>query len=72
MKRIRGVYFRKGIAYIRYRGPTGEIIRESTGQRSESFAADLLAKRRTEVAERRHFPIRQFERITFGELLEDW
>ena len=72
MNKTRGVYFRKGVAYIRYKDGNGDIMRESTGQRSVKFALDLLAKRKTEVAEGRHFPTRQFDRVLFGELLDDW
>ncbi len=72
MRKIRGVYFRAGTAYIRFRDEHGDIVRESTEQRSTKFAEDLLAKRRTEVAEGRYFPTRQFDRITFKELLDDW
>src|SRR5215831_287505 len=72
MKKARGVYPRNGVLYIRYRGQDGKIVRESTGQRSVRFAQDLLAKRKTEVAEGKHFPARQFDRLLFGELLDDW
>ncbi len=72
MSKIRGVYFRDGVAYIRYRDAAGKLQRESTGQRSAKLAQDLLAKRRTEIAEGRYFPMRQFDRATFGELLNDW
>jgi integrase len=72
VKRIRGVYFRSGTAYIRYFDQQGEMIRESTGQRSARFAEDLLAKRRTEVAEGRFFPTRLSERVPFEGLLDDW
>ena len=65
----RGVYFRNGIAYIRFKDGNGKIMRESTEQRSRKFALDLLAKRKTEVAEGRHFPTRQ---VMFDELLDDW
>jgi len=68
----RGVYFRNGIAYIRFKDENGKLLRESTEQRSRRFALDLLAKRRTEVAEGRHFPTRQFDRVMFDELLDDW
>ena len=68
----RGVYFRNGIAYIRFKDGNGKIMRESTEQRSRKFALDLLAKRKTEVAEGRHFPTRQFDRVMFDELLDDW
>jgi len=72
MKKIKGVYFRNGIAYIRYLDQHGRIVRESTGQHSGKFAEDLLAKRRTEVAEGRYFPTRHFERVAFADLLNDW
>ncbi len=68
----RGVYFRNGVAYIRFKDQNGKIARESTEQRSGKFAKDLLAKRKTEVAEGRHFPTRQFDRVMFEELLDDW
>ena len=68
----RGVYFRNGIAYIRFKDQNGKIARESTEQRSRKFALDLLAKRKTEVAEGRHFPTRQFDRVMFDELFDDW
>ncbi len=72
MGKTRGVYLRKGTAYIRYKDSTGVIVRESTGQRSVKFAQDLLAKRKTEVAEGRHFPTRQFDHVSFAELLNNW
>ena len=68
----RGVYFRNGIAYLRYKDQNGQIVRESTEQRSVKFAQDLLAKRKTEVAEGRHFRTRHFDRVMFEELLDDW
>src|ERR1700704_3735996 len=72
MKKVKGVYFRGGKAYIRFCDEHGQIVRESTGQRSLKFAEDLLAKRRTEVAEGRHFPTRQYDRVFFTELLDEW
>jgi integrase len=72
MKKIKGVYFRNGTAYIRYLDQHGNLVRESTEQRSDKFAEKLLAKRRTEVAEGRHFPSGKFERVLFAELLDDW
>jgi len=68
----RGVYLRGGVAYIRYLDQNGRIVRESTGQRSLRLAQDLLAKRKTEIAEGRFFAARQFDRVPFAELLEDW
>jgi len=72
MKKVRGVYFRGGTAYIRYRDGSGNLVRESTEQRSVAFAEDLLAKRRTEVAQGLHFPTRTFDRVLFKDLLDDW
>jgi integrase len=73
MKKIRGVFFRyDGIAYIRYQDQHGQMVKESTHQRDPKFAANLLAKRKTEVAEGRYFPTRQFDRVTFKDLLDDW
>jgi hypothetical protein len=71
MKKVKGVYFRNSTAYIRYLDQNGNLVRESTGQRSVTFAEDLLAKRRTEVAERKNFPSRQFDRVSFLDLLSD-
>jgi hypothetical protein len=49
MKKMRGIYFRGGIAYIRYQDACGELVREITGQPSTKFAVDLLAKRRLQA-----------------------
>ena len=68
----RGVYYRNGVAYIRYQNEEGKIVRESTEQRSARFAQDLLAKRKTEVAEGRHFSTRRFDKVRFTELLDEW
>lgn len=70
--RARGLYFRNGIAYIRFKDRNGKIMRESTEQRSHKFALDLLAKRKTEVAGGRRFPTREFVRVRFAELLDHW
>src|SRR5271157_4959081 len=72
MKRIKGVFLRKGIAYVRYKDETGEIVRESTQQSNLKVAEDILAKRRTEVAMRRNFPARQFAGTRFGTLIDYW
>jgi len=68
----KGVYFRKGIAYIRYQDERGDDVRESTKQRSAKAAEDILAKRKTEVAMRMHFPTRVFDAVTFAELAQYW
>ena len=68
----KGVYFRDGVAYIRYQDERGVDGRESTKQRSAKVAEDILAKRRTEVAMRMHFPTRAFDDVTFAELADYW
>jgi integrase len=68
----RGVYFRGGVAYIRYQNEHGADVRESTKQRSAKAAQDILAKRKTEVAMRVHFPTRAFDSVTFAELADYW
>ncbi len=68
----KGVSFRNGIAYIRYQDGHGADVRESTKQRSPKVAEDILAKRRTEVAMRVHFPTRVFDAVTFAKLADYW
>src|SRR5918996_6200331 len=68
----KGVYFRDGIAYIRFQDERGVDVRESTKQRSVKVAEDILAKRKTEVAMRVHFPTRAFDAVTFAELADYW
>jgi len=70
--RTKGVYFRDGVAYIRYQDERGGDVRESTKQRSAKVAQDILAKRKTEVAMRVHFPTRAFDAVTFAELADYW
>jgi len=72
MRLARGVYERNGILYVRFQDERGNIVRESTGQSSPKVAEEILAKRRTEVAERTYFPSRTFEKIRFSELLNRW
>jgi hypothetical protein len=68
----KGVYFRDGVAYIRYQDEHGGDVRESTKQRSAKVAQDILAKRKTEVAMRVHFPTRAFDAVAFAELADYW
>ena len=44
-RKIRGVFFRAGVAYICYQDARGSIVRESTRQNSITVAAAILAKR---------------------------
>ncbi len=71
-RKIRGVFFRAGVAYICYQDARGSIVRESTRQNSITVAAVILAKRRSEVAMGLHYPTRQFETTRFEELEERW
>jgi hypothetical protein len=66
----KGIYVRRGVAYIRYQDERGADVRESTKQRSTRVAEDILAKRKTEVALRVHFANRVFDRVPFRELAE--
>ena len=50
----------------------GSDVRESTKQRSAKVAESILAKRKTEVAMRQHFPARAFDAISFTELADYW
>ena len=70
--RTKGVYFRDGIAYIRFQDERGVDVRESTKQRSAKVAEERLAKRKTEVPMRVHFPTRAFDTVTFAELADYW
>ncbi|HEX8092055.1 MAG TPA: tyrosine-type recombinase/integrase [Blastocatellia bacterium] len=66
-----GLYWRGGVIWIRYKFK-GKLIRESTGQTSIKLAEQIRNKRKTEVAEGFHFKNRQFEKVTFGDLLNYW
>ena len=68
----KGVYFRDGVAYVRYQDERGQDVRESTKQRSVKVALDILAKRKTEVAMHVHFPTRAFDSVTFADLAAYW
>jgi integrase len=70
--RNKGVYFRDGIAYIRFQDERGQDVRESTKQRSVRLALDILAKRKTEVAMHTHFRTRAFDAVTFADLAAYW
>jgi integrase len=56
----------------RYQDEHGADVRESTKQRSSKVAEDILAKRKTEVAMRVHFPTHAFDAVTFAELADYW
>lgn len=68
----KGLFWRNDILWIRYRNNQGRLVRETTGQTSIKFAEDCYRKRKTEVAERKHFPTREFDKVRFGVLLDYW
>jgi integrase len=72
MKYPKGIFKRDGFLHIRFQDEFGKIVRESTGQNSVKVAQQILAKRKTEVAMKVHFPMRKFEDVNFLELLDYW
>lgn len=66
-----GVYRRGKIWYIRYQGPDGQVIRESTSQESRKLAEKILAKRKTEIAEDRFLEKEERPEMMLAELC-DW
>jgi integrase len=70
--KTRGIYFRDGVAYIRYQDASGQLVRESTGQRDPKVAGQILAKRQSEVSMGKHFETRRFDQVAFAEILDFW
>jgi len=70
--KTKGVFYRNGIAYIRYIDAEGKERKESTRQGSTTAAKKLLEKRKTEVMMCRHFPAKQMVNVRFGDLLDYW
>src|SRR5260370_33873432 len=68
----RGIYHLNGVLYIRFQDARGKIVRESTHQSSPKVAGEILAKRKTEVAEGTFFPSRRFDKVKFSELSKTW
>jgi integrase len=63
----------KEMAFFTYDiNQTGGLVRETTGQSSLKVAEQILAKRRSEVAMKTHFAVRQFEAVSFKKLLDYW
>ena len=48
MKKVRGIFERGGVLYIRYQDQQGKIVRESIGRNSRKVAEQILAKRRSQ------------------------
>ena len=70
-----GVYRRKNDTanlWISYYDENGKRIRESAKTSDPEVAKEFRDKRLREVAEGRLSPIRKFEAITFGEILDFW
>lgn len=70
-----GVYRRKkdtANLWISYYDENGKRIRESAKTSAPAIAKEFRDKRLREVAEGRLSPIRKFESITFGEILDFW
>jgi len=70
--KTKGVFYRNGIAYIRYIDAEGKERKESTRQGSTTAAKRLLEKRKTEVMMCKHFPAKQMVNVRFGNLLDYW
>ncbi|HEY0459766.1 MAG TPA: hypothetical protein VGC97_11565 [Pyrinomonadaceae bacterium] len=71
----KGVYQREKtspILWIRYRDENGQRIRESAKTTDPEIARAFRDKRLREVAEGRLIPLRKFESITVGEVLDFW
>jgi integrase len=68
----KGLFWRSDILWVRYKNDKGQLVRESTGQTTIRLAEEFYRKRKTEVAERKHFPSREYDRVKFGELLDYW
>lgn len=68
----KGIFWRGDILWVRYKTEEGKLVRESAGCASVKVAEELYRKRKTEIAEGKHFPTRKFDKVTFGELLDDW
>lgn len=73
MKKVRGVYERdrgSGIFWIRWADGGGLIHREKVGTRELAIAA--YQKRKSEVREGRFFPRLREQRVTFGDLVDEF
>ena len=70
----RGLYRRRGSPNwsIRYAGPSGKVIRESTGTSQKKLARQILAKRKVLVAEGRHLERKKIPKATFFQLCEQY
>jgi integrase len=58
--------------WINYQDEFGKQIKEAAHTQDPELAVDFRRLRMAQVAERRLIPTRQFEQVTFGELLDFW
>ena len=72
-KRVeRGIYDRDGVLYILYINERGETVWLSTRQATVKVARQILAKKKTEVAEARNLPNKRYEKVRFSDLADNW
>lgn len=73
-KADRGLFRRRGSPHwwIRYSDKNGRIRRESTGTTEKRLAREILAKRKTLVAENRHLDVKKVPHTTFFELCKQY
>ncbi len=72
MPKARGIYKRGRIWWIRYAGPDGKMVYESSGSTRFKDAEALLHKRKAEVREGRLPEIKRIGNHTFKELSEEY
>ena len=73
MARYRGIYKRGNIFWVRYAGPDGKMLFESSMSPSFRDAQTLLIKRRKEVVEgKTPIPLKRIANHTFKELAEHY
>lgn len=72
-RKARGVYERdkdSGVWWIRYADAAGAIHREKVGP--YALAVSAYQKRKTQIREEKFFPITRDQRLTFGEIADDF
>jgi integrase len=71
-KTVKGIYKRGKVYWIRYAGPDGRTIRESSGSTKFSDAQDKLLDRKQAVKEGQHPETRRIPNHTFKELAQKY
>ena len=66
------IFKKRGQWWIGYRGADGKRRREPTGTTKHKLASEVLAKRKNEVAEGKHFAARVANRQTFNVVIDEW